>query len=148
LTHFAAPPVLMVAAKWGLGMVHMLGHFGYKAVIAIFIATFLIATYFKAELSEDFELRADNQDKISPTWWMTTIHVLFLGMVVLNAHHMVVFLGLFLFFLGFVNVTSEYQDRVQLKESLLVGFFLGGLVVLGSMQKWWLQPLISNLDTM
>lgn len=148
LTHFAAPPVLMVAAKWGWGMSHMLGYYGYKAVIAICLSTFLISTFFKNELSEDFSLRPDNKDKMSPTWWMTTIHVVFLGLVVLNAHHMVIFLGLFLFFLGFITVTNEYQDRVQLKESLLVGFFLGGLVVLGSMQKWWLQPVLASLDTM
>jgi Na+/H+ antiporter NhaD/arsenite permease-like protein len=30
---------------------------------------------------------------------------------------------------------------------LLVAFFLAGLVVLGSQQKWWLQPLLINLDS-
>ena len=34
----------------------------------------------------------------------------------------------------------------MLKEGLLVGFFLGGLVVLGGLQQWWLQPLISELQ--
>src|SRR5690606_21451062 len=70
-------------------------------------------------------------------------------MVVATAHHMVVFFGLFLFFLGFTAVTQDYQDeRVKLKESLLVGFFLGGLVILGAEQKWWLQPLLASLDTL
>jgi Na+/H+ antiporter NhaD/arsenite permease-like protein len=27
-----------------------------------------------------------------------------------------------------------------------VGFFLAGLVVLGGMQQWWLQPLVSSLS--
>jgi Na+/H+ antiporter NhaD/arsenite permease-like protein len=33
-----------------------------------------------------------------------------------------------------------------LKEGLLVGFFLAGLVVLGGMQQWWLQPIVSSLQ--
>ena len=30
-----------------------------------------------------------------------------------------------------------------IREALLVGFFLAGLVVLGGLQQWWLQPLVS-----
>jgi hypothetical protein len=29
---------------------------------------------------------------------------------------------------------------------LLVGFFLAGLVVLGGMQQWWLQPIVAGLE--
>jgi Na+/H+ antiporter NhaD/arsenite permease-like protein len=145
LTHFAAPPVLMVAAKWNLGIVEMISQFGYKAAIACIISAFVIAFAFKKELAGDFDLRPDNKDKISPAWWITLVHVIFLGVVVISAHHMVVFMGLFLFFLGFVKVTEEFQDEVKLKESLMVGFFLGGLIILGSKQAWWLKPVIGQL---
>ncbi len=148
LSHFAAPPVLMVASKWGWGFSHMVGSFGYKAATSIIVGTFIVAFMNKKELKGDFSLRPENPDHMTPTWWITMIHILFLAIVVMTAHHMVVFLGLFLFFLGFTVVTQEYQDEVKLKESLLVGFFLGGLVVLGGLQKWWLQPLLSSLDTM
>lgn len=149
LSHFAAPPVLMVASKWGWGMSHMITNFGYKAAIVVILATLAIAFKFKQELSGGFELRKDNEEKMTPPIWVTLIHILFLGFVVVNAHHMVVFLGSFLFFLGFTTISQEYQDeRIKLKESLLVGFFLGGLVVLGSFQKWWLQPVLSSLDTL
>jgi hypothetical protein len=60
---------------------------------------------------------------------------------------MVVFVGLFLFFLGLVQVTNEYQSELKLKESLLVGFFLAGLVVIGGPQRWWLEPILKNLST-
>ena len=76
---------------------------------------------------------------------MTLIHLIFIAMVVLLAHHIVAFLALFLFFLGFTTVTQEYQDRIQLKESLLVGFFLAGLVTLGSMQAWWIKEVLGML---
>lgn len=148
LTHFAAPPVLMVASKWGWGMLDMVGMFGYKAAIAVISGTLIVSFMNKRELSGNFDLRADREDKISPTWWITLVHIIFLALVVYTAHHMVVFLGLFLFFLGFATVTQEYQDRIKLKESLLVGFFLAGLVTLGALQKWWLQPLLASLDTL
>ena len=146
LTHFAAPPVLMVAGKWGWGMTHMITQFGYKAAIACIISALTITFMFKKELAGSFELRAESTNKMHPPVWVTIIHLIFLAMVVLTAHHMVFFMGLFLFFLGFTTVTQEFQDdRIKIKESLMVGFFLGGLIVLGSLQKWWLQPLISSL---
>jgi hypothetical protein len=145
LTHFAAPPVLMVAGKWGWGMAHMASAFGYKAALACLISSLAISFMFKSELTGDFQLSADKGGKMAAPIWVTMIHLIFLALVVLTAHHMVVFMGLFLFFLGFTTVTQEFQDEVQVKSSLMVGFFLAGLIVLGSEQKWWLQPLISGL---
>lgn len=145
LTHFAAPPVLMVAAKYHWGMSYMLGHFGYKSAVAIIIATLAFAFYFKNELSGKLKIKEKHTNEMRPTWWIYMAHILFLVMVVYTAHHMVFFLGLFLFFLGFIKVTQEYQDELKLRESLLVGFFLGGLVTLGNIQDWWLRPLLGNM---
>lgn len=147
LTHFAAPPVLMVAGKWGWGISHMVAAFGYKAAVACVVTSLVLALMFKSELAGDFQLRADHGAKMNPPVWLTAFHVLFLALVVLTAHHMSFFLALFLFFMGMVKVTNEFQDdRVKIQESLMVGFFLGGLIVLGSLQKWWLQPLITALS--
>jgi len=145
LTHFAAPPVLMVASKWGWGIGHMFLHFGWKAAIAVVISTLSIAFFFRSELAGKLEIKQKHDNYMVPTWWITMIHLIFMAMVVYTAHHMVFFMGLFLFFLGFTTVTQEYQDKMKLKESLLVGFFLGGLVTLGGMQAWWLKPVISSL---
>jgi hypothetical protein len=146
LSHFAAPPVLMVAGKWGWGMSHMFLTFGYKAAISCIVSALVISFFFKNELQGDFQLRPDNNEKMLPPLWVTFTHVVFLALVVLTAHHMVVFMGLFLFFLGFTAITKQFQDDVQVKSSLMVGFFLAGLIVLGSEQKWWLQPLITSLS--
>ncbi|MCP4913577.1 MAG: hypothetical protein GY909_10695 [Oligoflexia bacterium] len=145
LTHFAAPPVLMVASKWGWGMKFMMGHFGYKSVVAIVISTLAVAFAFKKELGGKLQIKEKHTNEMNPTWWMYAMHIIFLALVVYTAHHMVFFLGLFLFFLGFVTVTQEYQDKVKLKESLLVGFFLGGLVTLGGVQAWWLKPILGGM---
>lgn len=144
LTHFAAPPVLMVATKYGWGLQFMMFNFGWKAVIAILINTAVITFAFKKELTGQL-LGQREKSHMFPPWWMFVLHILFLGVVVMTAHHMVFFLGLFLFFLGFLKITEEYQTPVKLRESLMVGFFLGGLVVLGSIQKWWLQEVLVSL---
>lgn len=88
LTHFAAPPVLMVAGKWGWGISHMFLTFGYKAAIACMISALAVSFFFKKELQGDFQLRADNQEKMLPPMWVTFIHLMFLALVVLTAHHM------------------------------------------------------------
>jgi Putative Na+/H+ antiporter len=144
LTHFAAPPVLMVAGKWGWGMAHMMTSFGYKAAVSCIISALTMAIVFKNELTGELKVAPSNEVK-TPIW-ITLVHVVFLALVVLTAHHMVVFLAAFLFFLGFTAVTAKYQEPVQVKASLMVGFFLAGLIVLGTPQKWWLQPLIASLS--
>lgn len=146
LTHFAAPPVLMVASKYQWDMLHMLTNFGYKAAISIFICTIATAFYFRKELTGKLVVKQKHENEMNPTWWIIAIHIFFLAGVVYSAHHMVFFMGLFLFFLGFMTVTQEYQDEAKLKESLLVGFFLAGLVTLGNMQAWWLKDILTSLD--
>ncbi|MCB9480522.1 MAG: putative Na+/H+ antiporter [Desulfobacteraceae bacterium] len=144
LTHFAAPPVLMVAGKWGWGISHMITHFGYKAAIGVVIVTLTTALIFRKELTGTLpENNGERNDK-TPFWLIGT-HIVFIALVVLTAHHPKFFLGLFIFFLGMTHITHQYQDKLKLKESLLVGFFLAGLVTLGGMQGWWLQDLLAKL---
>jgi hypothetical protein len=64
---------------------------------------------------------------------------------VLTAHYPALFLGGFLFFLGFARATAAYQSRLELKTPLLVGFFLAGLVIHGGLQGWWIAPVIGRL---
>lgn len=145
LTHFAAPPVLMVAGKWDWGLEYMLSHFGWKAALACVLSTAgTIAVFYKELAALPAETAAA---KVRLPAWVTILHLLFLVLIVISAHHMVLFLGFFLFFLGLADVTKEYQTELKLKEGLLVGFFLAGVVTLGPMQKWWLQPLLAQMDS-
>ncbi|WP_211325761.1 putative Na+/H+ antiporter [Roseimicrobium gellanilyticum] len=143
LTHFAAPPVLMVAAKWQWDTAYMFTHFGWRAALSCVASTALVAWYFRKELNA-LEVQAHKAQPIPA--WLTTMHVLFLAAVVGFAHHPDVFFGVFMLFLGLVTATREYQDGLKLREGLLVGFFLAGLVTLGSLQAYWLKPLIESLD--
>jgi hypothetical protein len=143
LTHFAAPPVLMVAAKWNWDTAFMFETFGWRAAASCLLSTVLVAVAFRKELAA-VPVERDSSGRVPV--WLTAIHVAFLGMVVAFAHHPDVFFGVFVLFLGVVTVTREFQDDLKLREGLLVGFFLAGLVTLGSLQAYWLKPLIQQLS--
>jgi hypothetical protein len=254
LTHFAAPPVLMVASPWKWTTAHMLTHFGWKAELGILLSNAVYFLVFRKELArlegksmlarlkdeiqqkylirmdmdarfqefvkavdaeqgtmmavdqqiqkladevrerlekryipelvangidedlvgqafqqrfERIKLRAirrglpallpeDQRGSFNdPDWdkrddpvpvWVTVVHVFFMAWTILNAHHPQLFIPGMLFFLGFSQVTKPFQNRVDLKPALLVGFFLGGLVVHGGVQGWWIAPILSNLS--
>jgi hypothetical protein len=144
LTPFAAPPVLMVAAKWNWDTWHMLAHFGWKSAIAVAVNALVTTLIFRRELTR---LPSVHQDTSPPMpVWVSALHLLFLVGVVAFAHHPAVFMGLLLFFLGFATAYPQFQDRLILREGLLVAFFLAGLVVLGGQQQWWLEPLLRGMD--
>jgi hypothetical protein len=143
LTHFAAPPVLMVAAKWNWGTAYMFEHFGWRAAAASGVSTGIVAAIFWKEL-KGVKVEPNVSGRVPA--WLTGLHVMFLALVVVFAHHPNVFFGVFVLFLGLVTATREYQDALKLREGLLVGFFLAGLVTLGSLQAYWLRPLIQSLD--
>lgn len=145
LTPFAAPPVLMVAAKWGFDMQFMLSTFGWRAALAVFVNATVLTFLFAKELSAMKKPLENGPREDMPVWVIAT-HLLFLASVVVFAHHAAMFMGLFLFFLGYTTAYSRYQDRLILKEGLMVAFFLGGLVVLGGMQAWWLQDTLQGMS--
>ena len=254
LTHFAAPPVLMVASPWKWTTAHMLTHFGWKAELGILLSNAVYFLVFRKELArleeksmlarlkdeiqekylkrmdmdarfqefvravdseqgtivavdkqvqqvadevrqrlekryipelvdkgidknlvqqafaqrfEEIKLRAmrrglpallpedqrgsfndpdwDKRDDAVPVW-VTVVHVFFMAWTILNAHHPQLFIPGMLLFLGFAEVTKPFQNRVDLKPALLVGFFLGGLVVHGGVQGWWIAPILGNLS--
>ncbi len=156
LTHFAAPPVLMVARPWSWDTAFMLTHFGWRAVLAILASTTLYALVFRRELAE-LSRRAPSPDVDLPEpgtnvptllpvpWWLTVTHLLFLAWTVVNAHYPALIVGGFLFFLGLTKATQPYQSAIELKTPLLVGFFLGGLVIHGGLQGWWIAPALAGL---
>lgn len=156
LTHFAAPPVLMVAGKWGWGMDYMMLHFGWKAVIGILVANLLYFFIFRRELSRLNDVSDGREDGVlhAIAWkdreepiplWITAVHLGFLAWTVYTAHEPALFVGGFLFFLAFLMATYHHQNSVSMKGPLLVGFFLAGLVVHGGCQGWWIGPVIPAL---
>ena len=146
LTPFAAPPVLMVAAKWDWNTSFMLANFGWKAAIAVGINALVTTLVFRRELGALAPASTDGATPRVP-FVLTLVHIVFLIGVVVFAHHPAIFMGLFLFFLGVAHAYTRHQDRLILKEGLLVACFLAGLVVLGGQQQWWLQPLLMSMSS-
>jgi putative Na+/H+ antiporter len=254
LTHFAAPPVLMVAEPWGWGIEHMFTEFGWKAILGILLSNtiywFVFRNEFnvlrkrfeigvlkdnilvnhlprelvereinmivqdvksKSDFNENLEslvesliseieerLKEQFLDRISskkgidkdyaleafklrfeeiklhrlqrelphllpksqraifkdPNWdrredsvplWVMIVHIAFMAFTIINLHHIELFTAALLFFLGFAVVTADYQNNIDLKPPLLVGFFLAGLVTHGGVQGWWIEPVLGSL---
>ena len=147
LTHFAAPPVLIVAARFGWDLAYMATHFGWKAVIGIAVANGAFALALRRELlalSPPAGLVEPARRRIPPV--VVLVHLGFLALTVAGAHTPALFLGGFLFFLAFHAATAPYQDPMDLRSPLLVGFFLAGLVVHGALQGWWIEPVLGRLS--
>jgi hypothetical protein len=154
LTHFAAPPILMVARTWGWDFGFVIGHFGWRAVAAILISSSAYLFLFKRELGDlarkaaapdPFEPETPGEQPLPLSPWITAVHMGCMAWTVMTAHYPALFVGGFLVFLGFAKATSEYQSRIELKGPLLVGFFLAGLVIHGGLQAWWIGPVLSRL---
>jgi hypothetical protein len=146
LTPYAAPPVLMVAAKWDWDIWFMLSHFGWRSALAVCTNALVLTLLFRRELGHMADRPQGDAVPGHVPLPMVAVHVAFLAGVVLFAHHTAVFMGLFLFFLGFATAYQRHQSPLILREALLVAFFLAGLVVLGGLQQWWLQPVLMKMD--
>ena len=144
LTSFAAPPVLMVASAWGGDTTFMATHFGWKAAIAVVVNATALSVWFRKEF-QTLPLPLESEEVNAVPLRLVIVHLLFLVAVVVFAHHPAIFMGLFLFFLGIAHAYERHQDRLILKEGLLVAFFLAGLVVLSGQQQWWLQPVLMRM---
>ncbi len=142
LTNFAAPPVLMVASTWSWSSAFMFANFGFESCIAIFINAIAATLIFHRQLIEPESKAAQSKMPVTTTF----IHLLFLAGIVGFAHDPVIFMWLLLFFIGYTTAYPKHQSPLILREALLVGFFLAGLVVLGGLQGWWLQPILENMS--
>lgn len=154
LTAYAAPPVLMVASTFGWDTAFMATHFGWRAAIAVLINAAALTWICRDALIDHrigtgsgVSAAEDAPSKRPPVPMLITLmHLACLVGVVLTAHHPAVFLGLMMLFIGFSHAYRRHQDRLLIREGLMVGFFLAGLVVLGGLQKWWLQDLLGGLE--
>lgn len=153
LTHFAAPPVLMVAETWGWDTPFMMKHFGWKSAIGILVANLVYFFVFRRQLRIMGKPGAQEDLNVPTFWaqredpvpvWITVVHLFFLALTVLNNHYPAIFIGSFLFFLAFVQATRHHQNPINLRGPMLVGFFLAGLVIHGGCQRWWIEPILTS----
>ena len=157
LTHFAAPPVLMVARPWGwttgrhvrplwLACAHRHRRIDGRLLCRVQGELRGLASRAPAPDVEHPDEDAPGECLLPVPVWIVVVHLAFMAWIVVNAHYPALFIGGFLFFLGFARATAAYQSRVEMRSPLLVGFFLGGLVVHGGLQAWWIAPVLGSLS--
>lgn len=155
LTSYAAPPVLMVASTFGWDTAYIATHFGWRALLAVLINASFITFVCRKDLILHSvgtgkginEYHGSDREKRPPVpIIIMVIHALFLCAVVIFSHHIAMFMGLLMLFIGFCAAYNRHQDALMIKEGLMVGFFLAGLIILGGLQKWWLQDLLAGLS--
>ncbi len=150
LTHFSAPPVLMVAGAWGWDTPFMLEHFGWKAVVATCLSVAIYFAVFRGEFKGmDFrgKRRRKRARRVKIPIWLSAIHVAFLAFAVITLHEPALFFFSFCIFLGFLHCTERWQTTPSLRGPILVGFFLASLVTHGSLQTWWIEPVLTNMNS-
>lgn len=141
LTPYAAPPVLMVARVWDWDFIFMLQHFGWKAILSVFVATGITITM----LRKEFSMPIQESTETEPPMWVSAMNIVFLALIVASAHHPAIFVALFLLFLAATQLSQDYDEGLKLREGLFVAIFLSGLVILGGLQQWWLNPLLHKM---
>ncbi len=148
LTNFAAPPILMVASHWQWSSSFVFKKFGISAMLGIVCATLFYAILFYKQLKQlnknaqqSTGTRAEESDVPS---FITVCHILFLAWMVLNSHHIPLLIWGFLAFIVFTQLTS--QTPVNVRNPMLVGCFLAGLVTHGGLQMWWIDSILSHLN--
>ena len=148
LTNFAAPPIVMVAGKWGWSTADVFAHYGWAAIAAILFSNLAYFFVFRGELAQLKAGAGSPSDRGSIPVWVTLVHLLLMVWTVamLAGHHPILMAGGLLVFWAFAVATPQWQDPIRLRGPLLVGFFLAGLVVLGGLQGWWISPVILRLD--
>ena len=142
MTPFAAPPILMVAAKWNWDLMFMLTNFGWRTALAVFTNSLILTIIFKKEL---INIKESTLEQVAMPISILIIHLILLLGIIVFVHDLIIFMGIFIIFLGIANSYNQFQNKLILKEAFLVSLFLAGLVILGGLQKWWLQPLLSSL---
>jgi Putative Na+/H+ antiporter len=146
LSHFAAPPVVMVSSKWDWGFGYMFMKFGWKAIVGILVTNALFFLAFRKELlsMSSHPRDADRGERAVPPF-ITIVHLAAIAWTVLNAHYPALVIFGLLFFLAFVVATERHQMMINLRSPMLVGFFLAALVIHGGCQRWWIAPVLGEL---
>ena len=147
LTHFAAPPIVMVAARWQWGTPEVFQQFGIAALSTIIVGNTCYFYWFRRELQGLVDPVNPSEGELAVPLWLTVAHLLLMAAIVLllAGHHAGLMVGIFSVFLALHIATPRWQWPLRLRAPFMVGFFLAGLVVLGGLQGWWIGPVLAQL---
>ncbi len=139
LTPYAAPPILMVAQTWGWDLGTTWSLFGMRAIGICVSSATLFVFVFRSELTRAWVARGASRDKLHPA--QVIVCVLLTAMLVRWSHFPERALALL------ACIALLHRGKLQgIRQAAGVAVFLLSLSVLGSYQRAWLAPLISDLS--
>ncbi len=147
-SNFASSAISVVAKHWDWSSLFMVVKFGWKAFLGIIVSNGLVVLYFRREFAE-LQKRSENaehEEQLRVPVWIMLVHIFMLIWIVFNYNSPVIAMGSFVLFLGFYQATAPYQNYLNLREPILVAFFVASVSVHAGLQIWWLDPLISRLS--
>ncbi len=143
LTHYAAPPVLMVASTWNWDTATVFNLIGNKSLLIVFLNALWATLLARREIAKGAKINFKVRTKMPISVY--AIHLSFMVALVYFLHHSVLVIGLVLLFLGYCQAYTRWQRKLILREALLVAFFLAGLKTLGDFQAWWINPAMTGI---
>ncbi len=147
LTSFAAPPILMVASVWQWSSSYIFSLIGYKSVIAVTLNTIVFLFFMRRLIPTSFHQLSHATHEKSTPWWLILIHLTGLVLLIVWAHEPIALIAILCLFLALTSVTQKHQSTLFFRQSFLVAFFLGGIIVFGALQRWWLEPLLLQMSS-
>ena len=149
LTSFGSSSTYIVAKAWGWDTSYMFAHFGWKALLGIVLANLTYYGFFKEEFKKMAVVKKHHFELVDlpleTPLWISWVHILFLIWLIYNGQTPLIAAGSFILFLGFYRATVPYQSYMDLRQPLLVGFFIASLIVMSGLQVWWIVPIIESL---
>ncbi|HSX12076.1 MAG TPA: putative Na+/H+ antiporter [Rhabdochlamydiaceae bacterium] len=148
LTNLAAPPSLILSNCYKWGAADFFHQFGIKTLFGILGVNlayfFIFRKEFQALKKKSSEWVVKKEEKIP--LWITFAHLLFISWVIYMKEYSPIFTGTYLLFLGFHHATRPYQSQLSIRQPLMVGLFLIGLIIHTEFQKWWIEQLLTHLN--
>ena len=146
ITNYAAPPAIALSNCWGWTAGDFITRFGWRVVLGITICNLLYFFLFRRDFKALNILKSTRKAEKAPPFWVTCVHLAFLVWTIAMSHYPPIFMGAYLFFLGFHQATRHHQYALNLKRPLMVGLFLAGLLIHAGFQGWWIELLIGDLS--
>jgi hypothetical protein len=145
VTYFSSRSFFIIAKNWDYDFFSTFLVFGWKSILAILLANSCCFLFFRKEFKNNLPPFIKNSEQThGMPIWITLTHVVFLIAIALTSSYPVIFVGLFLIFLGFYQATLFYQEPIHMRRALLVGFFFASLIVHGQLQGWWVGPMLKS----
>lgn len=145
LTNFASSAIVVLSSAWKWDTPYMWQTFGWKEIAGIAASNLIYFGLFHKELRQLKSPEMEEGRQREVPFWVTALHIAFLTFMTFSSSYPTIVMGAFVLYLGVYQATSSYQKFMDLREPLLIGFFLSSLILMSGLQIWWIEPIVEGL---